>query len=122
MRFAPLPWVIPHQATRDMVYHDIHFKEGDLVFVMIPAANRDPSATERPDEFIIDRTGPARHFAFGAGMHSCPGAQLAKMEMAIALQGLITALPQIDYAGPPEWEPGQKDRTLRHLPIIAHRG
>jgi len=43
----------------------------------VPAANRDPSATERPDEFIIDRA-PARHFAFGAGMHSCLGEHLAR--------------------------------------------
>ena len=52
--------------------------------------NRDTSATERPDEFIIDRA-PARHFAFGAGMHSCPGAHLAKMEMSMALLGLLEA-------------------------------
>ena len=69
MRFAPLPCVIPHHATRDMIYRDITFAEGDLAFVMVPAANRDPSATERPDEFIIDRA-PARHFAFGADMYS----------------------------------------------------
>ena len=73
MRFAPLPWVIPHRATRDMIYRDIAFAEGDLACVMVPTTNRDPSATERPDEFIIDRA-TARHFAFGADMHSCPGA------------------------------------------------
>ena len=78
MRFAPLPWVIPHRATRDMIYWDIAFAEGDLAFVMVPAANRDPSATERPEEFIIEGA-PTRHFAFRVGMHSCPGAHLAKM-------------------------------------------
>ena len=101
MRFAPLPWVIPHRATRDMTYRDIAFAEGDLAFVMVPAANRDPSATERPDEFIIDRA-PARHFAFGAGMHSCPGAHLAKMEMSMALLGLLEACADIQRAAPPE--------------------
>ena len=45
---------------------------------MVPAANRDPSATERPEEFIIEGA-PTRHFAFRVGMHSCPGAHLAKM-------------------------------------------
>ena len=90
MRFAPLPWVIPHRATRDMIYCDIAFAKGDLAFVMVPAANRDPSATERLDEFTVDRA-PARDFAFGAGMHSCPGAHLAKMEMSLALLGLLEA-------------------------------
>ncbi len=88
MRFAPLPWMIPHRATRDMIYRDTAFAEGDLAFNMVPAANRDSSATERPDEFIIDRV-PARHFAFGAGMHSCPGAHLAKIEMSMALLRLL---------------------------------
>ena len=120
MRFAPLPWVIPHRATRDMTYRDTAFAEGDLAFVMVPAANRDPSATERPDEFIIDRA-PARHFAFGAGMHSCPGAHLAKMEMSMALLGLLEACADIQRAAPPEWEPGQEGRTLRRLDITIRK-
>ena len=45
MRFVPLPRVIPHRATRDMIYRDIAFAEGDLAFFMVPAVNRDPSAT-----------------------------------------------------------------------------
>jgi len=112
--------VIPHRATRDMIYRDIAFAEGDLAFVMVPAANRDPSATERPDEFIIDRA-PARHFAFGAGMHSCPGAHLAKMEMSMALLGLLEACADIQRAAPPEWEPGQEGRTLRRLDITIRK-
>ncbi|MEC8145989.1 MAG: cytochrome P450 [Pseudomonadota bacterium] len=120
MRFAPLPWVIPHRATRDMTYRDIEFAEGDLVFVMVPAANRDPAATERPDEFIIDRP-PARHFAFGAGMHSCPGAHLAKMELSMALLGLLEACADIQQAAQPEWEPGQEGRTLRRLDITIRK-
>ena len=95
-------------------------QEGDLAFVMVPAANRDPSATERPDEFIIDRA-PARHFAFGAGMHSCPGAHLAKMEMSMALLGLLEACADIQRAAPPEWEPGQEGRTLRRLDITIRK-
>ena len=108
--------MIPHRATRDMIYRDIAFAEGDLAFVMSPAANRDPSATERPDEFIIDRA-PARHFAFGAGIHSCTGTHLAKMEMSMALLGLLEAYADIQRAALPEWEPGQESRTLRRLDI-----
>lgn len=120
MRFAPLPWVIPHRATRDMIYWDIAFAEGDPAFVMVPAANRDPSATERPDEFIIEGA-PARHFAFGVGMHSCPGAHLAKMEMSMALRGLLEAYADNQQAAPPEWEPGQEGRTLRRLDITIRK-
>lgn len=120
MRFAPLPWVIPHRATRDLTYKGIDFAAGDDVYVMIPAANRDPDVIERPDEFDITRDRIV-HFAFGAGMHSCPGAQLAKMEMATALQALLAQLPFLERAGAPEWEPGLRDRTLRRLPLYASK-
>ena len=109
-----------HRATRDITFRDIAFAEGDLAFIMVPAANRVPSATERPNKFIIDRA-PARHFAFGAGMHSCPGAHVAKMEMLIALLGLPKACADIQRAAPPEWEPGQESRTLRRLDITIRK-
>ena len=69
----------------------------------LTASNRDPSTTERPDEFIVDRV-PARHFAFRAGMQFCPGAHLAKMEMSMTLLGLLEAFDDIQRAGPPLWE------------------
>jgi len=68
-------------------------------------------ASERPDEFNIDRA-PARHFAFGAGMHSCPGAHLAKMEISMALLGLVEACENIQRAAPQEWEPAGKAARL----------
>jgi hypothetical protein len=85
------------------------------------AANRDPSATERPDEFIIDRAS-ARHFAFGAGMHSCPGAHLAKMEMSMALLVLLETRENIQRAAPQEWEPDREGCALRRLDINIRKG
>lgn len=120
MRFAPLPWVIPHRAVHDVVYKDIAFKKGDLAFTMVPAANRDPSVIENPNAFDITRK-PARHFAFGAGMHSCPGAHLARIEMATALQKLATSFDVIERAADPVWEPGQTDRTLKELQIRVQK-
>ena len=114
MRFAPLPWVIPHRVTCDVSYQDITFAESNLAFVVVPAANRYPSAIERPDEFIIDQV-PSRHFTFGVGMHYCPGAHLSKMEMSMALLELLEACADIQRAAPLEWEPGQEGRILRHL-------
>lgn len=116
MRFAPLPWVLPHVATRDFVYKGLSFAKGDLVFVMVPAANRDPAAIKDPNSLDITR-GRARHFGFGAGMHGCPGAQLARMEMSIALRALVERLEVFELAGSPIWEPDQVGRTLRALPL-----
>ena len=91
MRYAPLPFAIPHRVLRTHDHRGERLTEGDLVFVMIPAVNRDPEATERPHEFDLSRERP-RHFSFGYGMHYCTGAHLARIEMAIALEQLATRL------------------------------
>ncbi|MEM7377458.1 MAG: cytochrome P450 [Pseudomonadota bacterium] len=116
MRFAPLPWVIPHSATDAFDYKGIAFESGDLVFCMVPAANRDPRVVPNPDRFDI-RRDRVRHFGFGFGMHACPGLRLARMEMASALTALATRCPTLQRSGPPEWAEGQVDRTLTALPV-----
>ena len=54
-------------------------------------------------------------------MHSCPGEHLAKMEMSMALLGLLVAYADIQRAAPPEWEPGQEGCTLRRLDITIRK-
>lgn len=116
MRFAPLPWAIPHSAIRDFTYKDVAFAKGDIAYAVVPAANRDPSVIDRPNEFDISRAR-TRNFAFGHGMHACPGAQLARMEMSAALRALVTQTSEVARAGDPEWEPGQVGRGLKRLPL-----
>lgn len=120
MRYAPLPWAIPHRATRDFSYKTIEFKTDDLVFVLVPAANRDPAEMDAPQMFNITRRR-ARHFSFGASMHACPGAHLARLEMATALERLAASGCRLALAGDIEWEPDQKDRGLKRLPMTRSR-
>ena len=86
----------------------------------LTAGKRDPSAIEKPDVFIIDRA-PARHFAFGAAMHSCPGAHLPEIKMSMALLGFLEACADIQPAAPQEWEPGQEGCALRWLDITISK-
>ena len=120
MRFAPLTWAIPHAAVHDMSFRGLDFKEGDLAFVLVPAANRDASVVANPHAFDIARPR-ARHFTFGSGMHACPGAQLARMEMASALSGLIARFETLELAQDPEWLPGQVGRGLGRLNLRLTR-
>ncbi len=120
MRYAPLPWALPHAATRDFTYKGIAFNEGDLAFALVPAANRDPAAVADPQSFDISRDR-TRHFAFGYGLHACPGSQLARMEMSIALEALTTRFSEISLAAEPDWEPGLKGRTLRSLHLKVQK-
>jgi len=100
MRYAPLPWAIPHAATEAMNYKGLSIKKDDLVYVIIPAANRDPTFITSPDSFDISRK-KSRHFAFGAGMHLCPGMRLARMEMAGALEQLVVRFPTLKITAEP---------------------
>lgn len=115
MRYAPLPWAIPHAATADIVWRGIAFRKGDVAYALVPAANRDPAALSDPHRFDITRDR-ARHFAFGYGMHACPGSQLARMEMSAALRKLAEQAPDIRLVAH-EWEEGQAYRSLTQLVI-----
>jgi cytochrome P450 len=77
---------------------------GDHMGVILPAANRDPAAFDRPDVFDITR-GTRTHAAFGYGAHICIGQHLARLEMAKALNILLDRLPKLrhdDSYPPPE--------------------
>lgn len=89
----------------------------DWVLLPFPAANRDPEAFERADEFVIDRQRN-RHVAFGLGIHRCVGSNLARMELRVALEEWLARVPDFELAAPDEvrWSTGQV-RGPRTLPV-----
>jgi cytochrome P450 len=62
---------------------------GTVVMVMNGAANRDPRQFAEPAEFQVERPNTRRHIAFGHGIHTCPGAPLARSEVRITLERLL---------------------------------
>lgn len=91
-------------------------KKGDRVFQMLAAANRDPDAFTRPDDFDIGRTDN-RHLTFGFGIHFCLGAPLARLEGQVAFPILLRRLKDIALAGAPDWSDSIVVRGLNSLPI-----
>ncbi|MEZ5342527.1 MAG: cytochrome P450 [Acidimicrobiales bacterium] len=91
---------------------------GDRVLMNFPGANRDEEHFERPDEFIIDRERN-RHLAFGVGIHRCAGSNLARMELRIALEEWISAIPTFTLKDPAlvTWAGGQV-RGPRSIPVV----
>ncbi len=91
----------------------------DWVLVPFPAANRDPEAFERADEFVIDRQRN-RHVAFGLGIHRCIGSNLARMELTVAVDEWMARIPDFELADPDpgtvRWSTGQV-RGPRELPV-----
>jgi cytochrome P450 len=100
LRFdAPLH-LFTRYAMEDVEYAGIKFKKGETVGLMLGAANRDPERFPDPDRFDPARD-PNPHVSFGAGIHFCIGAPLARLELELALPILMKRLPKLRLAKPP---------------------
>ena len=92
-------------------------RAGDRVLLNFPAANRDPSLFDRPDDVVIDRL-ENRHAAFGLGIHRCLGSNLARLELRVAVEEFLGRFPDFELADPGavSWSVGQI-RGPRRLPV-----
>ena len=102
-----LRYVGPVQYNVRYTLKEAHLPSGTVpahkpVFIMKAAANRDPRAYDRAEEFDItrDRT-QSPHMGLGYGIHSCLGAALARLESVIALEDLLDFMPryEVDWDG-----------------------
>ncbi|MGF1431949.1 cytochrome P450 [Kitasatospora sp. LaBMicrA B282] len=92
--------------------------EGNGVFLMIGAANRDPERYRDPDAFDPTRAD-SQPLSFGAGPHYCLGAQLARLEATTALPALLTRFPGLAPAGAPTRRPRVVLRGYQSLPVTV---
>lgn len=93
-------WLSPVQsATRHVTepfeWQGIEFSSQDTVNCMLGAANRDPSVFADPDRFDVDRANSRRHLGFATGAHACLGSHLAKAEVRIGLETLLSRLDNV---------------------------
>jgi len=110
---------ISRTPAREVTLAGVTMKPGDIIDVVIAAANRDETQYPEPDRFDIFRDGK-RHLAFGVGPHVCIGQHLARMEMTIALNAILDRLPnlRLDPAVP---DPVIRGFTLRapdSIPVV----
>lgn len=78
---------------------------GDKIALLFGSANRDPRRFDAPDEFRIDR-GDSDHITFGAGVHFCLGAPLARLELEVAVGRLSATMPNLALVAEPRREDG----------------
>lgn len=74
---------------------DVEVKAGTTVMTAIASVNRDPARYERPGEIVMDRPKLKEHLAFGRGIHTCPGAPLARVEVRVMLERLLARTSRI---------------------------
>lgn len=99
---------------------ETELSEGTTVMVLNGAANRDPRRFEDPDTFDPARKNARQHLAFGRGIHSCPGAPLARAETKVALERLLDRTSDIRVS---EAKHGSADdRQYRYIPTFILRG
>jgi cytochrome P450 len=119
-------------ARRTSMIGGVEVPAGSNVLLMVGAANRDPRHFEAPDELRLDRPNSAEHLAFGRGIHTCPGASLARVEARVTLERLLDRMAEIrideSVHGPSgarryEWEPTFLLRRLKalHLEFTPRR-
>jgi cytochrome P450 len=112
---APLH-LFTRYALDDMEYAGIRLKKGESVGLMLAAANRDPQRFPAPGRFDPSRD-PNPHVSFGAGIHFCIGAPLARLEMQVALPLLFQRLPNLALAEKPRYRDTYHFHGLEELRV-----
>jgi len=86
-------------ATKDVQFGDKLVCEGDVVAAVFTSGNRDEDVFPNPEEFDLNR--PRRDLlTFGRGPHSCPGAPLARLQLELAIEGIVNRIRRITINGP----------------------
>ncbi|APE37041.1 cytochrome P450 [Nocardia fluminea] len=95
---------------------DLH--PGQVVLILLGAANRDPDRFDDPDSLDITRTG-VPPLSFGAGIHFCLGAPLARLEGSILFPFLASRFPNLRLVEQPRWRTGLSFRGLSTLKVVT---
>jgi len=101
-------------ATQDTEIGGVSVKKNDLLLIRFGSGNRDAEKFDDADAFDLTRENAKEHLAFGAGIHTCIGAQLARKELQVAFSILLECLKSITIS------PSQGD--LVYLPSVLLRG
>jgi cytochrome P450 len=117
LRYSTPIQIFGRNTTHDVELHGQTMKEGDIVALGFGSANHDPTVFPEPERCVLDRT-PNPHLTFGAGVHLCLGAPVARLEMQITLDEFIRRVPPYRVAGAMEWKPRGDRRGLAHLPVV----
>jgi pimeloyl-[acyl-carrier protein] synthase len=119
LRFEGSVNMVSRHTIEPYAVGDIVIPPQQTVYFMVGAANRDPAAFTEPERFDIARS-PNPHLAFGAGIHYCVGAPLARLEAQIAFTRILRCFPKLELAdAAPQW---RKLINLRGLETLRLRG
>ncbi|MFD9410608.1 cytochrome P450 [Streptomyces sp. NPDC059989] len=112
---------LPRLALEDVTLGDVEVKKGELLLVLVEAANTDPAVFPDPHVVDIDRANAGTHLSFGGGAHYCPATALGKRHTEIAIEVLLEKMPDLQLAVPIEqlvWRTRFMKRLPERLPVL----
>ena len=118
LRFdAPLQ-LFERTATADTEIGGVAIRAGQKIAALLGSANRDESVFESPTDMNLERERNP-HIGFGAGIHFCIGAPLARLEMNVLLPAVFERFPSIELSATPERRPGFVLRGYHSVHVSA---
>jgi cytochrome P450 len=117
MRFDSPLQLFERTATEDVAIGGITVAAGQKIAALLGSANHDPAAFHRPAELDLGRTENP-HISFGAGVHFCIGAPLARVELQAAFGALLDRTSSLELGGEPVRRPEFVIRGLASLPVV----
>ncbi len=100
---AERPVVRERWVLEDIEVGGVPIRRGEEVALLFASANRDPDAFTAPDTIDLGRA-PNPHLAFGAGIHYCLGAPMARLELQTAFATILRRMPRLELVEPPAWK------------------
>jgi cytochrome P450 len=120
MRFDPPLQLFERTATADVQIGGVTVGEGQKIAALLGAANHDPAVFTEPETLDVRRTDNP-HIAFGAGVHFCIGAPLARVELQATFGALLDRTSVLELGGEPVRRPEFVIRGLETLPVVLGR-
>ena len=117
MRFDSPLQLFERTATADVALGGVTVREGQKVAALLGAANRDPAVFPDPDVLDVGRADNP-HITFGAGVHFCIGAPLARVELQASFGALLDRTTRLELGGEPVRRPEFVIRGLARLPVV----
>jgi cytochrome P450 len=117
MRFDSPLQLFERTATEDVEIGGITVAAGAKIAALLGSANHDPAVFESPEELDVGRADNS-HITFGAGVHFCIGAPLARVELQATFSALLERTASIELGGEPVRRPEFVIRGLAQLPVV----
>jgi cytochrome P450 len=116
---SPVQMIYGRTAVQAIEVGGVSLTPGQRVITVLGAANRDPAVFSAPNELRLDRD-EGQPLSFGAGIHHCLGAALARLEAEVMLPTVVRRFPAVVLDGRPEPRPGLAIHSYRTLPLSVN--